>query len=330
MDPLEVFALEPVLVERPWGGRRLESFGKRLPEGVPIGESWEVCDLPAAVAPHVVDPRSRVAGGPLAGLALTDLIEQFGERLLGSTPPTVEGDFPLLVKLLDARENLSVQVHPNAAYAHDHPESRLKTESWYIVDAAEEAELFLDFRSDVTLDEIDAAFGTPAIVGLLRRVPAEVGGFHRIPGGLAHALGAGVMVVEVQTPSDSTFRLYDWSQEYGRGSRPLHLGEARESLILGHPDAMSLAPSTQPGVRDLDSNPHYWIREHRSRGELGLARAPEVRVLVVVAGKPIIDGRSHIAGATVMVPAEAVSRTSVSAAEDVVVLEVGLGVRPDR
>lgn len=325
MDQLEAFALGPVLVERPWGGRRLEAYGKHLPPGLRIGESWEVCDLPASVAPHVVDPRSRVAGGPLAGLSLSELIERFGERFLGSASPTEEGDFPLLVKLLDARENLSVQVHPHAGYSRDHPESRPKTESWYIVEATEGAELFLGFETTVTLEQVEAAAGTPSIVGLLRRVPALAGGFHRLPAGLAHALGEGVMVVEIQTPSDSTFRLYDWSQHYGRRSRPLHLGEALETLTFGHEEDLSRAPATAPGVRDLESNRHYWTREHRSDGALTLDPASEVRVLVVAAGQLAVDGRAHGAGTTLIVPAEAIPNTTLRAEGEATVLEVGLG-----
>jgi mannose-6-phosphate isomerase len=322
---LEPFALSPVLVERPWGGSRLVAFGKHLSPGASVGESWELCDLPTEVAPHVVDPRSRVAGGPLAGLALRELIERFGPRLLGSVSPTPERNFPLLVKLLDAEENLSVQVHPHADYVARHPDARLKTESWYVVAADEGAELFLDFRSGVTLDQIDDALGTPEVVPLLQRVPAEPGAFHHLPAGLVHALGAGVIVAEVQTPSDTTFRLYDWGEEYGRAPRPLHLAECRETLVIDPPGATSVAPAEGSGSRLLESNNHYWIREHRTGNTLDLDPAAEVRILMVIAGEIEVDGRSFPVGTTVIVPAEAVAGVAVEAVENAIVLEVGLG-----
>ena len=132
---LDPFTLTPVLSARPWGGRRLEEYGKELPDGVLIGESWEVADLPDHVVPYIDDPRSRVASGPLAGWALADVIDKHGEELLGPIPPTDEGRFPLLVKLLDAAQHLSVQVHPHEGYVAEHPGARLKAESWYVMEA---------------------------------------------------------------------------------------------------------------------------------------------------------------------------------------------------
>ena len=126
MARLEPFTLQPVLVQKPWGGRRLERFGKDLPDDVMIGESWEVADLPDNVASDTDDPRSRVASGPLAGLSLQEVIATAGADLLGPVRPTGEGRFPLLVKLLDAREHLSVQVHPHQGYVTSHPDTRLK------------------------------------------------------------------------------------------------------------------------------------------------------------------------------------------------------------
>ena len=123
---LRPFTLQPVLSPRPWGGRRLEEYGKVLPEGVMIGESWEVADLPDDVVPYLDDPRSRVSSGPFAGMSLADLIADRGDELLGPVLPTPEGRFPLLVKLLDAREHLSIQVHPHEEYVATHREARLK------------------------------------------------------------------------------------------------------------------------------------------------------------------------------------------------------------
>lgn len=318
--------MSPILVERPWGGRRLEALGKDLPTGLTIGESWEVADLPPHVAPTVDDPRSRVADGPFAGETLSDLIAQSGDDLLGPIAPTDEGRFPLLVKLLDARENLSVQVHPDATYVDRHPEAFLKTESWYVVASEPGSELMLDVRPGVTLDEIGRAMATPRVVPLLSSVSAQIGSFHHVPAGLLHAIGAGVLVAEVQTPSDTTFRVYDWSVEYGRAPRPLHPRESLESLRLHLPEAFSLPAAATGGVRTLISNPHYWIREHRGP-EIRLSDAPGPRVMMVVAGSAVIGRSESATGSTVVIPAAGID-VDLAGRDGSVVLEIGLGFSP--
>lgn len=319
---MQPFTMSPVLVERPWGGRRLEAFGKALPDGVSIGESWEVADLPAEVAPTVADPRSRVASGPHQGATLSELIA-LGDDLLGPVAPTAEGRFPLLVKLLDAREHLSVQVHPHAGYVADHPEARLKTESWYVMDAAEAAELYLDVRDGVDADAVRSSLGSQAVVPMLRPVPAVPGAFHHVPAGLIHALGAGVMVAEVQTPSDTTFRIYDWAVEYGRPPRQLHPVESMASIRIHPEDGFSVGRAASRGVRLLCANSHYWIREHRTEGRIELGGAPGPRVLMVMSGSLAIDDLELVAGETAIVPASALPA---EASATGVVLEVGLPV----
>ncbi len=319
---LRPFKLDPVLVERPWGGRRLAGYGKTLAEGVWIGESWEVADLPDEVAPAVADPRSRVAAGPHAGAALSDLIAS-SDDLLGPVQPTADGRFPLLVKLLDAREDLSVQVHPHADYVRAHPQARLKTESWYVMDTEAGAGLYLDVIDGVDASAVADSLGSQAVVPLLDRRPGVPGSFHHVPAGLIHALGAGVMVAEVQTPSDTTFRIYDWAVEYGRAPRQLHPVESMESIRLHPSDAFSVAPATSRGVRLLCANDHYWIREHRTEGRIHLDGAPGPRVLLVMTGSLGIGDLAIEAGETAIVPACALP-TEASATG--VVLEVGLPV----
>lgn len=319
---MQPFTMSPVLVERPWGGRRLQAFGKALPEGVTIGESWEVADLPAEVAPTVADPQSRVASGPHEGATLSDLIA-LGDDLLGPVAPTADGRFPLLVKLLDAREHLSVQVHPHAGYVAGHPGTRLKTESWFVMDAADDSQLFLDVVDGVDGDALRAALGSHSVVPMLRPVPAVPGAFHHVPAGLLHALGAGVTVAEVQTPSDTTFRVYDWAVEYGRQPRQLHPVESMASIRIHPADGFSVAPATSRGVRLLCANDHYWILEHRTEGRIELGGVPGPRVLMVMSGSLAIGDLELVAGETAIVPASALPA---EASATGVVLEVGLPV----
>jgi mannose-6-phosphate isomerase len=276
--------LVPRLVEKPWGGRHLADLGRTLPDGVMVGESWDVADLDESVT-AVPDPVSRVASGPYAGWTLTELIADHRDALLGQAEPTAAGRFPLLVKHLDARENLSVQVHPSPAVLDRQPGAHLKTESWVVVHAEPGAELMLGVVEGVTPDDFEAAFGTPAVVPMIRRVPARVGDVHHVPAGLLHALGAGVVVAEPQTPSDTTYRLYDWTEEYGRAPRELHRERAMECLraewdVNLHPPV----PAVGDGL--LVDTPHYRIS--RTTAPLdGRTHVPQrltARVVVVVTG----------------------------------------------
>ncbi|MDJ0952585.1 MAG: class I mannose-6-phosphate isomerase [Acidimicrobiia bacterium] len=321
---LAPFTLRPVLVAKPWGGRRLESYDKDLPADVMIGESWEVADLPDHVT-DVADPCSLVASGPLAGRSLRSVIEVAGEELLGPVLPTEEGQFPLLVKLLDAREHLSVQVHPHAEYVAEHPGTRLKTESWYVVATQPGSVLFHGLRKDADLDSVHRTIGTPEIVPHLRTIAAEPGSFHHVPAGLVHSLGAGVMVAEIQVPSDTTFRLYDWADEYGRTPRQMHYEQGAASMLLDPPDAESLPAVTGFGVRDLIANEHYWMREHRQPiGPVALDGRPGPRVLMAVEGRVLVEDLVLSAGTTAIVPAAVVGQCDVRAADDAVFLEVGI------
>lgn len=326
-------ALEPILVPKPWGGHRLEGLGKPLPDYLPAGtaygESWEVADLPDDALSASGRGRTLVACGPHRGKSLRQLIAESGSELLGSASPTPAGDFPLLFKLLDTAEHLSIQVHPDGAYAGRRHDWFPKTESWYVLDAEPGAAIFRGFRPGVTMEDVRAAAGTPGLSGLLQRIPVKRGDFHHLPAGTVHALGAGVTVAEVQTPSDTTFRLYDWTEEYARSPRRLQIGQGLGVLSLESPD-LSMGSMDGDGVRILVETPHYWVREHRGTDRpLALQGVPEVRILAVAHGCARVraDDGSCLevrAGGTVVVPAVAAGSTGVTARGTTALLEVGL------
>lgn len=238
------------------------------------------------------------------------------------------GRFPLLIKLIDAAQNLSVQVHPDIAYVAEHPEAHFKTESWYVIAADPDSVMYIGFLPNVTAEQIDAALGTAAIVDLLQSVPARQGDIHHLPAGTIHALGAGVLVAEVQTPSDTTYRVYDWTGEYGREERRLHIPEAIATLSVSGP-----APSQEAQLdfctRLLVETEHYWITEHRlDQGETPLLDpTPGFRVLLVVDGKLALDHLDATyrveKGATVLIPAAITSTIALSADPGTVFLEIG-------
>src|SRR5690554_2921364 len=141
--------LNPILKPRVWGGRRLESLGKALPPGENVGESWEVADLPESIE----NGRNIIINGPLAGLTLREAMDRDEKTILGRARRTPEGGFPLLIKFLDARENLSVQVHPDENYARKHPEAQLKSEAWVIIDVDPPGLIYRGVKPHVTRQE---------------------------------------------------------------------------------------------------------------------------------------------------------------------------------
>lgn len=310
--------LRPVLVPKPWGGRRLERFGRDLPPDTMIGESWEVADLDPSTT-TVEDPVSRVVSGPHAGRTLQELIATDRDGLLGDAPD-LDGRFPLLVKLLDAREHLSVQVHPPADYVADHPGVSHKMESWVVLDAEPGADLMIGVAPTVTLSALASAVGTPALVPMLRRVPAIPGEVHHLPAGTIHALAAGVMVAEVQTPSDTTFRVYDWVDKYGRPPRALHLREALRSIELGWEHNLAAVPSvdagratrarsrsasSRAGSTVVDTPDYRIVRRHLDAADSVSGGRGRMRVVLVVDGVLQVDGEVGALGAgdTIVLPA---------------------------
>lgn len=220
----------PIFKEKIWGGRTLTRLHKPLPTGdnVKVGESWEIADLASTSADGGGgdSAHSAIAHGPMRGVTIRDAVQSMGANLMGAATLTPSGGFPLLVKYLDARENLSVQVHPSPAYAAANPGAHLKTESWYIVHAEPGAVIYKGVRPGVTREQFAAHITDATVVNDLIAVPVRAGDFHHLPSGTCHALGAGVVVAEVQTPSDTTFRVFDW----GRTERALHVRQALECI----------------------------------------------------------------------------------------------------
>lgn len=242
--------LEPILKEKVWGGRKLEGFGKRLPDGVNIGESWELADLSSTSASGGGGDAaiSVISNGAMQGKTIRDAIGAWGSGLLGDVQLSAEGGFPLLVKYLDAREHLSVQVHPSPAYAAEHDEAHLKTESWFVLDADEGSVIYKGLKEGVTRADLQRAIEEGTVPEVMRSIPAVVGECHTLESGTVHALGAGVLVAEVQTPSDTTYRVYDWASEYGREGRELHIEQAVECALFEDPSDGVMADLSISGL----------------------------------------------------------------------------------
>ena len=232
------YKFQPILIERLWGGTALARYGKAIPPGKRIGESWEISDR--------TDAQSVVANGPAAGQTLRQLIENLGaDVIIGRARPPGAPRFPLLIKLLDARERLSLQVHPPAALAAllgGEP----KTEMWYILDAAPDSVLIAGLRRGVTRQQFEAAIrqGGAAFKKCFHQFPVQVGEALFVPSGRLHAIGAGLVIAEIQQNSDTTYRVYDWDRGDDKGQpRALHV---RESLASIDFDDFEPAPTPLP------------------------------------------------------------------------------------
>lgn len=263
--------LQPILKPKVWGGRRLALYGKSLPLDQPIGESWELADLDSTstTGGGGTPEHSSIANGSLKGKTIQDAIKQWGDALLGDAKLSPTGGFPLLVKYLDAREHLSVQVHPSIEYANTHADAHLKTESWFVLEAEPDADgnppvIYKGFLDGVTKDDLAKAIFEGTAPSIMRKETVVAGQCHTLPSGTVHALGAGVLVAEIQTPSDTTFRVYDWAKEYRREGRELHVEQAvqcasfEQPLIAEHAKAfmaddmstMSTMPPKMGSTRD--------------------------------------------------------------------------------
>ncbi|HBZ96434.1 MAG TPA: mannose-6-phosphate isomerase [Phycisphaerales bacterium] len=291
----------PILKSKVWGGTGLAGFGKDLGTMQTVGESWELADLPDSIP----EGRSIVAEGLLAGKTLHALLEEDPSWIMGDARLSDQGGFPLLIKYLDARENLSMQVHPDEAWVAAHPGDHLKTESWIVLHAEPGAVLYKGVRDGVTPERFAAAIDDGTVVELVESVPARVGDCHDLPSGTCHALGAGILVAEIQTPSDTTFRVFDW----GRTDRTLHVEQALHCI-----DFQSVTPTTPPstferdGVRitELSRTDHYWIDRIETTApstvRLGSGRAPEV--LMMLSGDGTLGPDISVgAGRTALLPA---------------------------
>jgi mannose-6-phosphate isomerase len=219
--------LGPLLKHRVWGGTRICPFLNLPDPPKPIGEAWLVADLPTSIE----DGASPIVAGHGTGGTLKDVMRSERDLVLGRATASPNGDFPLLVKLLDADEPLSVQVHPNAAYAARHPDCSMKSEAWLVLDARPGATLYRGIDPSIGAAEFRAHLEHGGAVHDLVQAPVRAGQTYWLPSGICHALGSGTMVAEYQTPSDTTFRVFDWDRN--DPNRPLHLEQAMECILFG-------------------------------------------------------------------------------------------------
>ena len=304
MTRLEPLKLGPSFREKIWGSTDLAPvFGKTAE---PIGEAWYTHE------------QNTVVGGPLAGRTIVSLLEEYGCRLMGAGRRTDGGSgaakgprFPILTKLLFPAQELSVQVHPDDAYAFAHENGPGKTEMWYVLAAKPGARIALGLVEDLPPDALIRAARSSAIEKYLRWVPVAAGQTVFVPPGTLHALGAGVVICEIQQNSDITYRLYDFGRVDGGGRpRPLHVDRAAQVAdVRLRPSSAAAEASTAGGVCRVErlARCRYFAGERLS-WDAGFEYRPDpqrVHILIVVEGSGSLNRTPFQPGDCFLIPAEA-------------------------
>ena len=238
MIDLNPMPIEPRYDERIWGGHDLaERLGKNAPSDRLIGESWEIYD------------QNRVAAGKFAGRTIAELRADLGVSLMGGHLPP-QNPFPVLTKLIDAHEVLSVQVHPDDYFAQKlEGQPNGKTECWYVIDAAPGSTLTFGFERDTDPSEYVRLVAQGQLDRVLKQIPVRAGDVVYLPAGMVHAIGAGIILYEVQQTSDVTYRIYDWNRRDASGhTRELNVDKARQVLWYRRNDRGPVRTLARPGA----------------------------------------------------------------------------------
>lgn len=284
---------EPVFKDRIWGGQELKRlYGKQIPIDSLIGEAWEICDRPGDA--------SVIANGPLAGKDLHWLMENHASEILGNAQPAAEGRFPLLCKILDARQKLSLQVHPPARKAAE-LKGEPKTEMWFIADAAPGACLYVGLNRGVTREAFEMKIADGSVADCFHRIPVKPGDTMFLPSGRVHAIGEGLVIFEIQQNSDTTYRVFDWNR-CGLDGKPreLHIPESLASI-----DFNDFGPALVPAFyrpapnfkfRQLVEDSLFNVQEMVFENAGSMRPAGQfMRVISVVKGAVVIlDGDSGV------------------------------------
>lgn len=293
----------PVYKDYLWGGQQItQKYQRQLPPGI-YAESWEVTDR--------LDGMGVVANGPLAGTTFRALVQRFGAELMGTkaTTPT----FPLLIKLIDAHDKLSVQVHPDDEAARKFG-GEAKTEMWYVLSAQPGSALYCGLKPGVNRAALEQAIQSRQVENLLNRIPVQAGDAVYVPGGRVHAIDAGCLIFEVQQNSNTTYRVYDWGRVGLDGkARPLHIQEALRVINWNDAGSAKVQPAQlvaqgDTRVERLLSSPYFRVERYTLADPCNCrADGTSFRIFFVMSGKLQITLEGHeetlTPGSTCLVPA---------------------------
>lgn len=320
MDELYPLRFAPIFKDYLWGGRRLAEWFPTAPTNGPIAEAWLVSD--EAAHPSVV------ADGPLAGHTLRQLMEQFGERLLGHSS---QGRFPLLLKFLDAQSALSVQVHPTDDEAKKtNPDARGKTEAWVVLRSEPGSRIYAGLKPGVTATHIRQSLVEKTMAERLHTFEPKPGDCVFLSAGTVHAIGAGLMIFEVQQTSDITYRLHDWDRVDPKTGkrRPLHIAESLACTNFDFGPCDPVRPVIESATRERLVDCRYFrLWRHRSHAPFSVGATGECRIAIGVNGGATLAwaGKQYrlATGDVLLLPA-AVGECKVIPEGNATILECGL------
>ena len=297
LEALYPLKFHPLLKEKIWGGRKLETMlGRSLPAGQSIGESWEICD-------RGLD-QTVVANGHFAGKSLHELMSSLGQDLMGTQYTTLPPRFPLLFKIIDAQNDLSLQVHPDDAYAQKYENHDSgKTEMWYVLQADPTAKIYCGTTSDINLEKFRHDLNSERIKKHLQVHPAAPGDVFFIPAGVIHAIGRGSLVIEIQENSDLTYRLSDWGRIGNDGKpRPLHIEQGLSVIDTKINTHIQVKKKYQDEV--LVKCKYFTTRHVIPKG-ISLLKIPRdtFQVWTLLSGSGMINGVKVQKGDFVLIPA---------------------------
>lgn len=244
----------PILQSKLWGGNKLvKKFGKKASTGeeIQIGESWELSD--------VKNETSVVSNGNYKGISLKELLQEYKSQLVGSLNYSIFNDnFPILIKFIDAKQDLSIQVHPNDELAFNKHQSFGKTEMWYIMEAEENAKLVLGFNELLSKEKYKSLVKNEQLESVLHYESVKKGDSFYIEAGLVHAIGAGIVLAEIQQTSDITYRIFDWNRRDNNGNlRELHTDLAGDAIKFSSKDSKRIYQE-QPNQLNSIVNSKYF------------------------------------------------------------------------
>ncbi|HEX7654618.1 MAG TPA: type I phosphomannose isomerase catalytic subunit [Verrucomicrobiae bacterium] len=305
---------QPLYKDRVWGGRELEKlYGKKIPATQPIGEAWEISDRPGDA--------SVILNGPLAGKSLRWLMENHAAEILGGAKPAAEGRFPLLCKILDARDKLSLQVHPPASKAAE-LKGEPKTEMWYIADATPNASLYVGLKKGVTRADFERKITDGTVADCFHRIPVKAGDTMFLPSGRVHAIGDGLVIFEIQQNSDTTYRVFDWNR-LGLDGKPreMHVAQSLASIDFNdfEPSLVTTAFQTDGQIqkRSLVQDPLFNVAAWQFNPQAAAPLiAKKLQIVAVTKGEVEIRSGTHgvslQAGQFALIPASLVQTEAIA------------------
>lgn len=299
------FKFQPILKQTIWGGERIIPFKHLRSDLHQVGESWEISNVPGN--------ESVVTNGSLAGKTITQLVRTFKEELVGESNYKRFGDnFPLLIKFIDAKEDLSIQVHPDDELAQKRHNSLGKSEMWYVIDAAPGARLLSGLNQQITPNEYKERVKKSTITEVLQSHEVKPGDVFYLPAGRIHAIGAGIFLAEIQETSNVTYRIYDYNRHDANGNpRELHTELAKDAIDYELYDDYNVSYDSIPNEPvELLATPHFTTSLYDMDEELSCdySELDSFIIFICLEGKAVLsdDQENEItisAGETVLFPA---------------------------